>query len=324
MEVAQPSRERWELYRLLAEPVRLRLLALASEEELAIGELADLLGEAQPNVSRHVAPLRKGGLLSVRKQGTRALVTLAEAAASDAVVQDGLGAGRALCEADGSLARVAQVVAARDASSREYFARAAADQQLDALPTELPAYLTALAPLLPARSFAVDVGTGDGRLLDLLAPLYERVVAVDREDVQLDRARARLAERGYSNVQLLAAEFDSGQLSKLVRQHGGADVVFASRVLHHAPRPGQAVRALGKLLRPGGALVIIDYCAHEDEAMREQQADLWLGFNADELLGFARRAGLEDAVVQAIPRARCGQGLDVKVGWQCLVARRAS
>src|ERR1044071_7375012 len=103
---SQGPTARWELYRLLAEPVRLRLLALASEEELAIGELAELLREGQPNVSRHVAPLRKAGLLSVRKHGTRVLVRLSERADADPVVRDGVSAGRDLCEGDGSLSRV--------------------------------------------------------------------------------------------------------------------------------------------------------------------------------------------------------------------------
>src|SRR5215472_8439112 len=88
---------RWELYRLLSEPVRLRLLALAAEEELAIGELAELLGESQPNVSRHAAPLKQAGLIVVRKQGQRALVKLAAEAARDPVVADALASGRALC-----------------------------------------------------------------------------------------------------------------------------------------------------------------------------------------------------------------------------------
>jgi len=63
---AAASTTRWELYRVLAEPVRLKLLALAAEEELAIGELAELLNESQPNVSRHVAPLKAAGLLLSR------------------------------------------------------------------------------------------------------------------------------------------------------------------------------------------------------------------------------------------------------------------
>src|SRR5436305_237141 len=114
---------RWELYRVLAEPVRLKLLALAAEEELAIGELAELLGESQPNVSRHVAPLKAAGLLLSRKQGTRALVRLAEGTSADAVVADALASGRALCEGDGSLARVAEVLRDRDQVGREFFAR---------------------------------------------------------------------------------------------------------------------------------------------------------------------------------------------------------
>ncbi|MDB4947293.1 MAG: Transcriptional regulator, ArsR family / Methyltransferase fusion, partial [Labilithrix sp.] len=89
---------RWELYRVLAEPVRLRLLALAAEDELAIGELAGLLGESQPNVSRHLTPLKQAGLVLVRREGTRALVRIAEAAAADPVVADALASGRALCE----------------------------------------------------------------------------------------------------------------------------------------------------------------------------------------------------------------------------------
>ena len=105
---------RWQLYRLLSDPFRLRLLALAAVEELALGELAELLGESQPNVSRHAAPLRQAGLLAERKQGTRTLVRLPSEALSDAVVGDAVASGRSLCEADGSLERVADIVRGLD------------------------------------------------------------------------------------------------------------------------------------------------------------------------------------------------------------------
>ncbi len=314
---------RWELYRLLSEPVRLRLLALAAEEELAIGELAELLREGQPNVSRHVAPLRKVGLLSVRKQGTRVLVRVTEEAERDPVVADGLRAGRVLCESDGSLVRVHELVENRDASAREFFGSAPGDErEASGLPAELPAYLSALAPLISARALAVDIGTGSGALLEVLAPVFNHVVAVDREAVQLDRARERLRGRGYNNVSLVCEAYDSDQVRKAVVKRGGADAVFASRVLHHAPKPGAAVAALVKLLKPEGALVVIDYASHENEAMREEQADLWLGFSAEELAALAKRAGLAEVSVRPIPAARCGGGPDAGVSWQCLVARR--
>ncbi len=313
---------RWELYRLLAEPVRLRLLALASEEELAIGELAELLREGQPNVSRHVAPLRKAGLLTMRKQGTRVLVQLAERAEADPVVADGVETGRALCHADGSLDRVAEVIAQRDDSARAFFANPELRTVPSDLPGELPAYLTALAPLMMARGLAVDAGCGAGSVLDVLAPLFKEVIAVDREQVQLSLARSRLARRGYNNVTLYCDAYDSDSVRELVQERGGADVVFASRVLHHAPRPELAIAALGKLLKPEGALIIVDYAPHEDDALRERQADLWLGFSGEELTGFARRAGLTDIHVNPIAQGRIGEGLDGAIEWHFLIARK--
>src|SRR6476660_8519337 len=98
MDVTPSGTARWELYRVLAEPMRLRLLALAAAEELAIGELAVLLSESQLNVSRHIAPLKAAGLVLVRKQGPRALVRIAEGLSADAVVADALVSGHALCE----------------------------------------------------------------------------------------------------------------------------------------------------------------------------------------------------------------------------------
>ena len=319
---------RWELYRLLSEPVRLRLLALAAVEELAVGELAELLEEGQPNVSRHVAPLRQAGLVAVRKEGTRALVRVADDAARDPVVADALVAGQALCRRDGSLQRVAEVVRARDAASRAFFARprpGAGADDVAALPPELGAYVAALAPLVTRRRLAVDAGTGDGGLLEVIARVFRRVVAFDREDAQLRRCAERIARRGFDNVELMRGEVESAEVQQAVRAHGGADVVFAARLLHHAPKPAVTLHALADLLAPGGAVVVLDYAAHEDESMRDQ-ADLWLGFDAAELRRLARAAGLHDVHVQALPAPGAPNGKprlpDAHLSWQIMVARR--
>ncbi|UJR81899.1 metalloregulator ArsR/SmtB family transcription factor [Sandaracinus amylolyticus] len=323
---------RWELYRLLGEPFRIRLLVLASEDELSVGELAELLHESQPNVSKHVAALRRAGLLVDRKQGTRVFVRLAEGAPEDAVVADALRAGRALCEQDGSLARVAEIVRKRDAAARDFFARGGQTEgelEPDALPPELPAYLAALAPLIERRQLAVDAGTGDGRLLDVLAPLFDRVVGLDRSSARLARAAQRVSRRGYVNVELVEGEVDDAAVRRRVRALGGADVVFASRILHHAPKPVKLLEALAALARPakgdheGGAVVVLDYQIHEDERLREQQADLWLGFDERELVSMAHDAGLCRASVRGVPSGVRGRGPDAHVGWQVLVARRA-
>ena len=331
MAAALSSPQRWELYRVLSEPMRLRLLALAAEEELSIGELAELLGEGQPNISRHTAALRQAGLLRDRREGTRTLVRVASDAQRDPVVADALASGRLLCEGDSTLTRIPSILRAREAAAHEFFSRPGRSR-VDAVPAEIGAYLAAIAPLLPRRALAVDAGTGDGRLLEVLAPLYDRVVAVDRSEEQLSRARERIAGHGFRNVTLLRAELDSSELRRAVggtqggtggsksARRGGADAVYASRVLHHAPQPARVVAQLASLCAPGGSLVVVDYVRHDDESMREQ-ADVWLGFEPAELRRFARAAGLADVRVLKIPPFLCGEGIDKHLPWQALVAR---
>ena len=309
--------------------MRLRLLALAAEEELSIGELAELLEENQSNISRHAAALRQAGLLQDRREGTRTLVRASEAVAQDVVVADALASGRALCERDGSLGRVSTVLQAREAPGREFFSRPSGALPSALMPLETGAHLFALGALLPRRTIALDAGTGDGRLLDVLAPVYQHVIAIDRSEVQLALARERVAARGFANVTLLGCEIDSPHLRRALMRSGdrhsrfGADAVFASRVLHHSPQPAKAVVQLASLCAPGGQLVLVDYARHDDEKMREQ-ADAWLGFDPAELRRFARAAGLEDAHVTSIPASLRGDGPDAHLPWQVLIATRAA
>jgi ArsR family transcriptional regulator len=309
---------RWHLYRLLSDPTRLRLLALAAEEELAVGELAELLGEPQPNVSRQAAPLRQAGLLADRRQGTRTLIRLAAKATDDAVVADALDAGRKLCAADGSLARVAEVVAHRDAKTREFFSRPGA-AEVDLSP-ELPSYLAAFAGLIQPRDLALDAGTGDGALLDILAPVYRRVVAIDRSEAQLARARQRLRARGYDNVELLQDQMGGADVMAAIGD--GADLVVAARVLHHAPRPRSAMSELVRMARPGGRVLVIDYVRHDDERLSEHQADVWLGFSRDELCAFGEDAGLVDLILTEVPSSLVRSGPDAHLDWYCLIGTR--
>lgn len=321
MRSAFSESQRWELYRLLAEPRRLRLLGLTSEDELSIGELAELTREAQPNVSKHLKLLREAGLVTVRRQGTRAFARLSPELNGDPVIADAIRSGRGLCAEDGSLRRVAAVIQARDEDSRAFFERYSDDPSA-ASASRWSAYLTALRTLLPRHDLVVDLGTGDGALVELLAPLFDRVIAVDRSAKQLEAAERRLCSHGYDHVELLRADYDDASVKSRIRELGGADAVFAVRLLHHAPRPQQLVALLASLLRPGGQVIVIDYCAHDDELMRERQADLWLGFERDELLGFAKAAGLVAPEVFVIPAARYGSGPDAHLKWQVLAARR--
>lgn len=324
--------ERWELYRLLSDPTRLRLLALAAAEELAVSELAELLGEGQPKVSRHATALREAALLSARKHGTWVLLMLAPEAADDPVVADALAAGTELCRADGSLDRVADVIMNRDMATREFFARGGRALS-PSPPTEVSAYLRALSPLIEHKRLAIDVGTGDGALLEVLAPVFDRVIALDRSSAQLELARERALRCQYRNVRFVCGEVNGSEMREALCAEGKtrvADAVFASRVLHHAPVPHKAMATLVALARSatktraGGLVVVIDYLRHGDEALRAQQADLWLGFEPDELVAMAEQAGLCDIQRGQLPQAWCGDGPDRNVGWQWLAGRRAT
>jgi DNA-binding transcriptional ArsR family regulator len=323
MSTAVLADARWHLYRLLADPARLRLLALAAEAELSVGELADLLDQTQPNVSRHASPLRQAGLLDDRRDGTRTFLRLTASSAGDPVVLDALSEGRRLCGEEGSLARVRDVVRARDARTREYFATAHLDGEPEG--GDLGAYLFALGALLPRRGLAVDAGTGDGTVLEAIAPLFARVVAVDRSQARLDKARRRTTAREYDHVEFVCGEVDGAEVRRTVGT--GADVVVAGRMLHHAPVPGDTVMALAALLAPGGRLLVVDYGPHGNESFRESEADVWTGFEPSELTSFATEAGLTDVRVLAIPSGCWSAPRKVRperVPWLALVGTKAS
>ncbi len=222
---------------------------------------------------------------------------------------------------DGSLGRVsATIVRARDQKTREFFARPPPTDEPLVLAPELPVYIAALASLLDRHALAVDAGTGDGALLDVLAPAFDRVVALDRSAAQLARAERRVLARGYDNVELFSAEIGDREIRRAVGE--GADVVLAARVLHHAPLPRETMKSLAALLRPGGHLLLLDYARHADEALRDAQADVWMGFDARELEEFAREAGLSAVHARQLPRGLFQNGVDGHLSWLLLSGKR--
>jgi len=315
----QPARV--DLFRLLGDEDRLRLLALCAEEELTVGELASLIEESQPQVTKKTQPLREAGLLVARRDGTRTL--LRAHVAPDVVLGAALEEGRLLCTRDGSLARVAGVIAQREEVSRRIFDQPAAEPEPAPADRDLLGWLAILAPLLspaahgvalapmaadavgaPDRSgagpaLAVDVGTGEGTLLPILSPLFERVVAVDRSPARLARCGARIAQWGLPNVRLREGDVDDPALLEEISQRGGADVVVLARVLRYAARPRDVVAAAARLVRGGGHVIVVDYLPHDDESLREQ-GDVWLGFPPDKLRAHLAAAALDPVALRPL------------------------
>jgi len=270
------------------------LLALCAEEELTVGELATLLGESQPQVTKKSQPLRDAGLLATRKDGTRTL--LKSHVDTEPVLDAALEEGRRLCSKDGSLAKVARVVAQREELSKKLFDAAPAEIAPLAADQQLLAWAPLVAPLLPGHALAIDVGTGEGTLLPLLSPLFDKVVAIDRSPARLAQCAARIADWGLPNIRLR-----EGTIEDITEELSGrADLVVMARVLVHASRPQDAIAAATRLLKPGGHVVIIDALPHDDESLREQ-GHVWLGFEPQKLRTWLEAARLHPIVVQPFP-----------------------
>ena len=281
---------RADLFRLLGDEERLQMLALCATEELTVGELATLMGESQPQVTRKSQPLREAGLLHARRDGTRTL--LRAAPTEDPVVRAALEAGRALCLATGSLAQIPTLISQREEAARRIFSQDQPSGPVVVDGAQLLPFLPLVGPLLPAHALAVDVGTGEGTLLPLLSPLYDRVVAIDRSAARLARCAERVSALGLPNVRLREGDVGDTAVVQEIERAGGADLVVLSRVLHHAARPQDLVLAGARLLRPGGHLALIDHLPHGQESLREQ-GHVWLGFEPARLRAFLESAGLE-------------------------------
>jgi DNA-binding transcriptional ArsR family regulator len=312
--LAAPPSTRAELFRLLGDEDRLRLLALCAAEELTVGELATLLDESQPQVTRKSQGLREAGLVVARRDGTRTLLRAEKSV--DPVVLAALEAGRAFCLRDGSLAQIPALLAQREEASRQFFSRQPAVAEAargESAPPWAP-FLPLLAPLVPARGLAVDVGAGEGTLLPLLSPIFERVVAVDRSAARLARCAERVAALGLPNVRLREGTVDDASLVQEIEKSGGADLVVLARVLCHAARPQDLVAGAARLLRAGGHLALVDHVPHDDEGLREQ-GHVWLGFEPARLRGFLEAVGASVVFAGGLPG-------DENPGLQLVMGRR--
>ena len=134
-----------------------------------------------------------------------------------------------------------------------------------------------------------DVGTGTGFVAAGIAPKARRVIAVDNSSAMLEVARKNLGELGLANVELV-----EGDVGGLPIESGSVDAVFANMVLHHAEDPTAMLREMARVAKPGGVVAVVDEVEHPYAWMREEQADVWLGFTPEQVEGFFSKAGLTD------------------------------
>jgi ubiquinone/menaquinone biosynthesis C-methylase UbiE len=138
-------------------------------------------------------------------------------------------------------------------------------------------------------SEVADVGTGTGFVAAGIAPRVKRVVGIDYVPAMLEVARENLATLGVSNVNLVV-----GEATRLPLEDGSVDAVFANMVLHHAEHPTAMLLEMARVVRLGGSVVITDEVEHPYAWMREEHADVWLGFGREQVEHFFAAAGLSE------------------------------
>ncbi len=260
--------------------------------ELSVGELAQLLGQSQPRVSRHVRILSDSGLVGRRKEGSWVYLQLAESKRTDSLFEL---ASQVDPDADqlfaADAARLDTVRADRAEAARRYFeAHAATWENVRALHIADVEIERAIAALLAERPLGalLDVGTGTGRMLELFAPKADSAIGIDRSSEMLRLARVKLDEAG-----ICGASLRQGDMYALPLGDSSADSIILHQVLHYAQQPGSAIAEASRVLAPGGQLLVIDFAQHDRAELKEQDAHLRLGFADDAMRGWFSAAGLE-------------------------------
>jgi ubiquinone/menaquinone biosynthesis C-methylase UbiE/DNA-binding transcriptional ArsR family regulator len=274
------------------EATRLRLLALLADAELTVSELVTILGQSQPRISRHLKLLVEAGLVERHREGAWVFFRIAQTGPVAGFARD---INARLSPFDPRLtadrARLAEVRQTRADQAARYFAAQAANwDEVRAMHVPEERVEAAIRKAIGAGPVdaLLDLGTGTGRMLELLGPLATRAVGVDQSPHMLSVARVRIERAGLRNAQLR-----QGDLYAMPVEPDFYDLAIMHQVLHYLDDPSRAIREAARALRPGGRLLIVDFAPHEEETLRAAHAHRRLGFAAGEIAGFMAAAGLE-------------------------------
>lgn len=296
-----------------AESSRLRILALLSRGDLTVSDLTEILSQSQPRISRHLKLLQEAGLVGRYQEGSWAFFRLSDDDAARDLVQSLVSRiDSADRQVDRDFERLNDVKRRRQERAGDYFSRNAASwDRLRSLHAPDKAVEQALLKLIGKRPFQsmLDLGTGTGRLLEILSPLYRRGVGIDMSREMLAVARANLDRAGVTNAQVRQGDIFTPPVER-----DSFDLVTIHQVLHYLDNPALAVKEAARLLRPGGRLVVVDFAPHALEFLRNEHAHQRLGFSDRQMEEWFAEAGLDLEEQEAFhPGSAAGDKLTVKL-----------
>ena len=294
-----------EALKAAGEPTRLRLLRLLAREELSVMELVSILDQSQPRISRHLKLMSEAGLIERFPDGAWVFYRLS----GDPVARPLLDA--VLARLGGAFAEDLDALEAvrhsRRNSAEGYFETIAPKwDEIRSHYVPEAEVEHAVVDILGDEPFRhmVDLGTGSGRMLELLAGRGESATGIDLSQHMLNVARAKAFAAG------LHADFRHGDIYDTRLTAGSADLVIVHQVLHFLSDPGRAITEAGRLLAPGGRLLIADFDHHDLEIMREQYQHRRLGMHDDDMHAWLDAAGLTREQTLSLPKTA---GLTVRI-----------
>ena len=273
--------------RACAEPTRFRLVALAARGVFCVVELTDILGQSQPRLSRHLKLLCDAGVLERVREGSNVWFGLPPESGMVHELLARVPEDDPVLAADRRAA--ARVVAERARVASASFVKQGADwDEMRALALPAGVIEEAVLSLLPAEGVGqvLDIGTGTGRMLELLAPRVRSGLGVDASRAMLALARARLSKPGLGHLSVRQADMYSLPVARRF------DLVLMHMVLHYAEDPAAALAEATRVLAPGGMLIVVDLLRHDWTAVTDRLAHRWPGFGDDEMAGLMKDAGL--------------------------------
>lgn len=288
-----------EILKAIGEPSRLRIVAVLQHGECSVSDLCEILGQSQPRISRHLRLLVDAGVCSRHREGSFVFFGLERQPRNNSQLEyithsilSVLHSSDPQIEADRD--RLFAVRKRRAEAAHHHFAsRAEAwgreSSHHASQPIVESTLLSALNSTLPSSNLGniVDIGTGTGRMIELLADYSDRVVGLDSNAAMLRVARATLDSAGIHRAEL--RHVDLFAPPSRIEQF---DLVIVHQVLHYLDDPDRAIEAISRLATNGGTVAIVDLMAHESETLRMEHAHRRLGFDNQQIVTWCRSAGL--------------------------------
>jgi DNA-binding transcriptional ArsR family regulator len=278
-----------ELFRLLGDAQRLRILRLLGKEKLNVTELVGILGIAQSGVSRHLRLLRDAGLVREDREGGWAYFEVSPEKFPDGFSKLWPVLQQQLHELDGARqddVRLQEVLRQR----REDFRDSKTNRAI-CPGRSWASWARTLSYLVPQYTVA-DLGCGEGYLTMEVARWARKVIAVDSSPAMLKHAKKLAQKYGVKNV-----TFRRASVEKVPLTDGSVDVVLLSQVLHCLAKPEVALEEASRILKNEGTLLVQELRRHQEEWARDRFGDVWLGFEEKELNTLLRKSNFTDVQI---------------------------